>query len=287
MNERIVNVCQNAAHRQKVLNDYTYTFERIGLNNAGAEVLTAEILSMLGSGGDLMTKEKKIHTHLKSKRVEIANQRVEIGFLDAVVRTRSDRSSIILSQIKDYLSDIKGEIIDFGAGDGRLAQKIVDELGKQVRGVEVAKYKPIAGQTVNVSLFNGRNVEATAGEFEASVCINVLHHDPDSDKILDELARIVSNRLIIIETVPEGKTLDEIEKDKERVFMNDYLSNRIIHGALCEADIPVPGSYDTHEGWAKRLKARGFSVIRSLDLGYDQSTIRDKHHLIVAEKTLI
>lgn len=273
MNERVINACCGIDVRRRVHADYVYTFEKIGLAGAVANGLAEEVLAVLGDNGDLMDKEKKIHAHLKS-----------IGFLDAVTRVRSDRTGVVMSQIRSYLSDVTGEIIDFGAGDGRLAQRITDELNKQVRGVEVAQYKPIAGQTVNISLFDGRKVEAAAGEFEAGICINVLHHDPDSDKILDELTRIVSKRLVIIETVPEGATCHEIEQDKERVFMNDYLSNRIIHGALCGADIPVPGTYDTHEGWAERLRIRGFYVIKSVDLGYDQPTIKDRHHLIVAEK---
>lgn len=273
MNKRVAKACSDGNVRRIVHADYVYTFEKIGLEKEAANGLTREVLSTLDLDGDLIGKEKKIHAHLKS-----------IGFLDAVTRVRSDRIGVIMSQIGKYLADVTGEIIDFGAGDGRLAQRIADELNKKVRGVEVAQYKPIAGQTVKISLFDGRKVEAEDGEFEAGICINVLHHDADSDKILDELTRIVSNRLVIIETVPEGDTNYDIEQDKERVFMNDYLSNRIIHGALCGADIPVPGTYDTHEGWAERLRARGFRVVQSIDLGYDQPTIKDRHHLIVAEK---
>lgn len=285
MNSRVINACLNKHVRPEVLADYTYTFQKIGLGNGDAQELANQILEMLSDNVDLQTKENEIHQFLKAKEVTINNSAEKLGFLGAVQRIRSNRAEKILSQIESYLSDVTGKIIDFGAGDGRLAQTIADKLGKQVSGVEVAEYKPIPGQTVDISLFDGRTVNADPAAFEAGICINVLHHDPDNEKILDELARIVKKRLVIIETVPEGATPAVIEQDKERVFMNDYLSNRIIHGALCGADIPVPGTYDTPDNWAERLDKKGFKVTQSIDLGYDQPTIKDRHHLIVAERT--
>ena len=117
---------------------------------------------------------------------------------------------------------------------------------------------------------------------------NVAHHEPENQLVLAELARIIrpGGRLIVIETVPEDKT----EEALEITFLNDYFYNRILH---C-ADIAVPGTYETLEGWIGRFDDVGFELdlLEDVDdpllresnpfpLGYDQPTIRDLHALYV------
>jgi hypothetical protein len=41
--------------------------------------------------------------------------------------------------------------------------------------------------------------------------------------------------------------------------------------------IPVPGSYETSDGWVARLEHSGFKVDRVTQLGIDQPLIRDWH----------
>ena len=279
----IHDACKDAATLERVYADYLHFFEKIGIATNDAQAITTTILSTPWLQKSLDSIEVDIHEFLRSKTVTLSSAEGETPFLDAVRRVRQDRAERILGQIGQYLRDIEGEIIDFGTGDGRVAQKIQDVLRKKICGVDVTAYRPVEGQTVPMSLFDGRTVKVNPKTFDAGICINVLHHERENEKILDELDRIVKKRLVIIETVPDGDTSEEAEKDKARVFMNDYLSNRIIHGAMCGADIPVPGAYDTPKGWASRLEARGYDIIVSQDLGYDQLAIRDRHHLIVAD----
>lgn len=62
--------------------------------------------------------------------------------------------------------------------------------------------------------------------------------------------------------------------------MNDYLYNRLFHNA----DVPVPGTFETPEGWGSRFAKYGWKVKHSENLGEDQKTIKDTHHLLVFEK---
>jgi len=283
MQRRILAAVNDRELRQQVRNDYLYTLKKNGVKKSEAENIVDTILREFESKKPLRTVEKIIHQFLKSKYITRKDGK-RVHFLDTVRKIREGRASKILQQIDKYLEEITGQIIDFGAGDGRLAQKIHDELEKNIIGVEVTEYEVPVGRTVPIIMFNGRKVDAKPNTFDAALCISVLHHDPDNAKALKELHRIVKGRVIIIETVPEGNSPKEIARDKERVFMNDYFSNRIIHGALCDADIPVPGTFETPKGWIARLKKAGYKVIASKDLGYDQPTIPERHHLLVAEK---
>ena len=109
---------------------------------------------------------------------------------------------------------------------------------------------------------------------------NVLHHDPDNERILKDLNDIVTHRLIVIETVPEADSEDDAKKDWGRMLLNDALWNRFFN----YANIPVPGTYEIPVNWIKRFEKYGLRCIHSEDLGFDQPTIQDRHHLFVFKK---
>lgn len=97
---------------------------------------------------------------------------------------------------------------------------------------------------------------------------------------MSELNRVVSHKLIVIETVSVGKTLEQIALDYERTFANDVLWCRFLN----YDDIPVPGTYDTPKDWIKRFERYGWKTTHSEDLGFDQETIHDIHHLFIFER---
>jgi Fe-S cluster biosynthesis and repair protein YggX len=109
---------------------------------------------------------------------------------------------------------------------------------------------------------------------------NVLHHEKNNEKIIDELDRIVRRRLVILETVPIGETENDMEQDKDRTFMNDYLYNHLFHNA----DVPVPGTFETPNKWIERFSNHGWKLVNEKDLGFDQPTIKDRHYLLVFER---
>ncbi|MEN9647956.1 MAG: hypothetical protein RLY57_760, partial [Candidatus Parcubacteria bacterium] len=126
----------------------------------------------------------------------------------------------------------------------------------------------------------GKIVNVVDKHYEAAVLTNVIHHEKINENILKELDRIVARKLVIIETVPVGNTPEEIVLDRERTFANDTLWNRFFN----YADIPVPGTYETPEDWIKRFESYGWKTTHSEDLGYDQKSIHDVHHLLVFER---
>jgi hypothetical protein len=187
------------------------------------------------------------------------------------------RADIIFRQVKPYLKDMSGRLLDFGCGDGQVGQKFEDNLNfEEVHGVDVRDYRA-PGVTIPISKFNGRRVNAKPGYYQAIYMGNVAHHEKYNERILKELARLKPEYLIVNETVPTGDTYEELEVDRERTFLNDVLYNRLFHNA----DVPVPGTYETPEDWVKRFAKHGFILIHSENLGVDQPTIRDTHHLLV------
>lgn len=277
MQKRIHTALENPETRQSVVDDFTYTFKQLGLPEEGAQEMCNRILAKLSETKTLDQIEQEILGWFEQTQVDTDEGQQNI--IDILHDKLQGRAELIFQQLKPHLEGTTGKTIDYGAGDGQVTQLLKNRLNIDIEGVDVRHY-PAAGVDVPILLFNGNKVDVADGTYEVAVMTNVAHHEKNNQQILDELTRIVTRKLVIIETVPTGKNDEEIEQDKERTFMNDYLYNRLFHNA----DVPVPGTYETPDGWADRLEALGWHCTHSEDLGVDQPTIRDTHHLLVFER---
>ncbi|MDD5068696.1 MAG: class I SAM-dependent methyltransferase [Candidatus Pacebacteria bacterium] len=275
MKDRIISALHDQEVRESTANDFIYTFGQLGLDKERSKALTAQIFEELQSSSRLDISEGKILKDFQDIKVGDKN------LVQILEESLKERAKKIFGQLKEHLKDVKGEGVDYGAGDGQVTQLIQDELGFKMVGYDPREYKR-PGIKVTIKKFDGGNTGEENGHFGFAVMTNVAHHEKDNKKILDELTRIIKpgGRLVVIETVPVGATPGEIKKDHERTFMNDYLYNRLFHNA----DVPVPGTFEIPEDWIKRFEAKGWRLVNSENLGVDQPTINDTHHLLVFEK---
>jgi hypothetical protein len=277
MKERIERSLEDQETRQKVIEDFTYTFGRLGLTSEQSQVLCQKIFDLLHEPRPLRDIEADALTLFESIVVEVGNEQVNL--IDILHTKLKDRADIITNQVQDHLRDITGSVIDYGAGDGQVTQQLYDRLGISIEGVDVRDYRALSVK-VPIGIFEGFRVAVSDGTYQAALLTNVLHHEQDNEQILNELDRIVQNRLVVLETVPVGETEEIMEHDKDRTFMNDYLYNRLFHNA----DVPVPGTFETPQGWKSRFLQHGWQLTSESDLGYDQPTIKDRHYLMVFER---
>lgn len=274
MKRRIENALNDPEIKQQVFGDFSYTFQQLGLSVEQSNELCQSIMTQLLQPQSLDKTERDILNQFGEFKIENKN------LIEVLHEKLKGRADLIFSQLKEYLKDVKGKVFDYGAGDGQVTQKLHDELGLDIEGGDVRSYVA-KGVSIPVRVFSGKRVEVEDNHYEAAVMTNVAHHERDNEQILQELSRIVAKKLVVIETVPVGQSEEEISKDKERTFMNDYLYNRLFHNA----DVPVPGTFETPQGWIDRFTKYGWRVKHSVDLGFDQPTIKDVHHLLVLEKS--
>lgn len=273
--ERIKHSLENEQTQLKVISDFKHTFEQIGLTPAKAQNLCNTIITLLKSNESLSEIENQVYKKFEACEVENSGANL-IEVLSEKLKDRADR---IVKQISPYLENTGGKVIDYGAGDGQVAQLLHDQAGLDIEGVDIRLYKN-ANVSIPLVEFDGNHVNIGNKNYETAILTNVLHHEENKEKILDELDRIIQHKLVIIETVPEGDTEDQMEEDKDRTFMNDYLYNRLFHNA----DIPVPGTYETPKKWKEIFESRGWKLVEEKDLGVDQPIIKDRHYLFVFEK---
>ena len=243
------------------------TFLELGVPSAEARVAAAEVISRISSSQSMREAE------LKVRELLVRTTAREGNLLESVQKGWRQRADKIFCQLSPLLQGTQGRVFDYGMGSGAVTQRLKEELGLDMEGGDVRDFRMphvavpfVALQTPSP---DGKIVDVPRGYYGAAVLTNVIHHEKENEIILRELDRIIRSKLVIIETVPNG--------DIERTFANDALWNRF----FVDADIPVPGTFETGEGWIRRFSRYGWKCTHSENLGYDQAGLRIVHHLLV------
>jgi hypothetical protein len=281
MHTRLIRILNEIKTREVAIQDYLDTFLELGFSRSDAVELCLHFLNaFLGNIDECQTlqaREAYLRAILADSLVFWNDRLIEFQFvLDNQDRTRTTN---IVSQVSPYLQNITGKVIDFGAGSGVITQRLHNDLNLDIVGADVRCY-PASNVKIPMRLLDGYHHQAPDGTYEAGLVIYTLHHDRENENILEELNRIVRRRLIILETVPMKVDDADMQLELDRIFMNDYLYNRIFH----DADIPVPGTYETPGRWVSRFAKHGWKCTHTEDLGNDQPTINAKHYLLVFER---
>jgi hypothetical protein len=266
--------------RERVMQDFTNTFLKMGVSQEDAQSLSHCTLRILEwEDMPIAESEAKIFEMLSTKPVSKKDPTVLTQKIDRLLK---DRAKIITAQVLPHLQKYKEfPMLDFGAGDGKVT-KALHISGYHILGVDVKSYGDTAACPDRLYIFDGLKTEFNRAHFSQSIVTNVLHHAANNESCIAELSRITRKRLVVIETVPEGQTEDEAEADRFRTFMNDYFYNRLLHDP--SIDVPVPGTYETAAGWKQRFEPYGWRCTHEKDLGYDIPAIADRHHLLVFDR---
>ncbi len=107
------------------------------------------------------------------------------------------RARFIHDKLKDYLP---AEYLDFGCGNGAITYQ-GRELGYQAYGVDVDANLLFS---IPMVVYDGKRLPFADNAYEGAIALFVLHHTPDVEASLAELARVTKQRLIIIEDVWEN-----------------------------------------------------------------------------------
>lgn len=248
----------------------------IGLDEQRAPSMCSCILTKLVDDLPLALIEKSLHKTLQQTIVDPATN---CSFIDAIGPKLAGRGQIIFSQIEPYLRDMRGkDILDFGAGSGVVTAQVRRRISQRTVGIDVRPYGD------GIIQYDGSRAPFVDRSFDCIIVTNVFHHEKNNQQCLDEVQRLLrpGGKLIVIETVPVGGTEAEAQQDMGRTFLIDFTYNRLFNNA----DIPVPGTFETAEGWTRRLKASGFDAPDVIEhLGFDQEIVPDWHVLYVARRS--
>lgn len=276
MKHRVQKALTNSNITTRVAIDLVHTLTSSGVfgNESAAELIESIFGHLVMSTGGLLRTEEMIRHKIAILRPQFAAN-LAVGL--------SDRASLVADQLQQLVQP-NARIADIGCGDGKVAAEIIKRHNPSYYlGFDVLNYLA-PGVNINFRQYDGRNIPLFAGErasFDQVLLTNVLHH-ADLDGWLIANAYMLlkpGGQVLVHETVPDPKAEND-PVEVERVFLLDYVYNRLFH----DADIPVPGAYETANNWPGRFAFNArFELVRAIDLGVDQRLIRDHHVLYVFE----
>ncbi len=265
-------VLTDSVTMEKVTFDFQSMFTAWGMF-ADSESLASVIMRSILYAHSMEQAEEWLDRHFKAKLT-----RSEQTVYDKIEAGQKARFELLYSQVQPHLYDVS-LVLDYRCGSGVLTQMLGDRFCHQISGVDVRDFRG-PGVTVPILQFDGYHVPVEDKYYTATLLTNVLHHDPDNERILQELDRITSHRLVIVETVSEGKSEAEVKADRGRMLLNDVLWYRLLN----KANTPCSGAYDTPQGWIQRFEKYGWGLHKSRNLGFDHLTNKNCHHLLVFER---
>jgi ubiquinone/menaquinone biosynthesis C-methylase UbiE len=130
----------------------------------------------------------------------------------------------IVKYLKAYLSEMpKGNILDIGAGESPWREWMPN--GSVYFGIDIiSSYEfGIKLQRKDITLFDGLTIPFPDGSFDGAICIEVLEHAINPEKLMYEAARVLKKSSPLLLTVPFSARRHHIPYDfhrftKERLY---------------------------------------------------------------------
>ena len=128
----------------------------------------------------------------------------------------SQQGKIWLDEFSKFI--IPGNTLKIGNGLGQLSE-LIRPLTKSLTIIDTTIF-PRAVNKEAVSIYSGFPIPFVDKSFETSIVVFTLHHIPNNKKYFEEILRVTSKRIILIE-----ETYDTILQ-KLHIFWRDWVVNQ-------------------------------------------------------------
>ncbi len=176
------------------------------------------------------------------------------------------------------LKGFKGTLLDIGCGDGTISLKIKNSLNCEVKGAELiqenvvkARKKGIDAKKVDL---NNEKLPFKSSSIDCVFAGEILEHVIDSEKLLEEMKRVLKKKGILILTVPNTASWYN-----RMLLLFGYLPHFIESGSKQSYGTPF-GEINGHvKAFTKRsvlemLKGNGFKIEKSCGTGLGSTKIK-------------
>lgn len=137
---------------------------------------------------------------------------------------------------------------------------ILQDLPPECMIANVSPHHDALSQRVpKFTIVEVEDAQGLRGPFQVAVLNNVLHHEhpEQAQALLDAVKESEVERLVVIENATLGRTEREIEQDRAVQYAHEYLFHKLLQGPSGAAT-PLPGNYDTAEGWRSKIEEMGW-----------------------------
>ncbi|MCW4019097.1 MAG: class I SAM-dependent methyltransferase [Candidatus Bathyarchaeota archaeon] len=211
------------------------------------------------------------------------------------------RADLMYSQIERYL--LPGNVLDYGCGDGRVAELIAKHRKQELTLADVYEHKHVKETGLRFELFEqGASMPFDEAEFDNTLALTVYHHSSTPLDSVKDTCRVTkpNGRLLVIESVygVDGKELPAAMQEKITRYLSltpeqqmkantffDHFYNRVIHYSKnSDTKVNVPFNFNTPENWEKLFTKCGLKQETIIHLGLDQPTAPEYHTLYILRK---
>ncbi len=160
----------------------------------------------------------------------------------------SHRLRILVDSIVPHLEP-GDDVLDVGCGSGSLGAAILADArrpdGVRVRGLERA---PRGGEPIEVIAYGGGRIPLEDGAVDVVIVADVLHHEPEPERLAAECARVARRLLIIKDHQIKGPLA------RQRVGFIDWAAN-------APYGVPCLYRYNTPAEWRAFCERTGMTAI--------------------------
>jgi len=211
------------------------------------------------------------------------------------------RATLIYSQILPYL--VKGNVLDYGCGDGQVSELIAKKKYQEVTLADVYEHPHIKETGLPFKLFKqGDKTPFPDSTFDNVLALTVFHHTSNPTDSIRDVSRITKQdgRVIVVESVfgVDGKLLPlamqkkikdylllSAEQQRKVNIFFDHFYNRVLHYSKDSATkVNVPFNFNTPDSWKQIFAKYGLRQEEIIHLGLDQPTAPEYHTLHILKK---
>lgn len=169
--------------------------------------------------------------------------------IDKIIPLRYNYLTTILTP---YLEDCK-TVLDLGASSGRLAKNIQNKLDIEFVGVD--KYLQ-PERVIPIIKCDGKNLPFKNNSFDCVMIIDVLHHDSNPQKIIEEAKRVTKKYILIKDHYWDNKV------DLALLKFGDYIGNK-------PYGIDLYYNFLNMQSWNALIKKNNLTIVKSQKFRYN------------------
>jgi ubiquinone/menaquinone biosynthesis C-methylase UbiE len=169
-------------------------------------------------------------------------------------------------RIKEYL-DPGTRVLDLGAGDCLLAQRIQIERACRTTCVDVADEN---WTSMELTVYDGVHLPYPSDSFDSVVIAFVLHHCVEAERVLGEARRVCRGNVIVLE--------DRFVSSWDRLAV--WAVHWLMERGMGMSDDGL--LFHRPEAWKQLLEDHGFAVEVCRELGYAARMFPTRGYLMVA-----
>ena len=262
----------------------------LGISSNKSTEIIINCLKVASNYSKLEDYEEQAHNILEKEKVA-----------EKIPEKLSARASLMYSQIEQYL--LSGNVLDYGCGDGRVAELIAKNRNQEVTITDVYEHLHIKETGLEFQLFHqGEKTPFDEAEFDNTLALTVYHHSSDPLSSIKDVYRVTkkNGRVIVIESVygVDGKELPEAMQKKIGNYLSlpaeqqrkvniffDHFYNRVLHYSKdAKTKVNIPFNFNTPNNWEKIFVKCGLKQETIIHLGLDQPTVPEYHTLHILRK---